>query len=63
MDCPALTNLASEILQKGIVKVSEVFKVQFPSKYQSDKAVRRLMQLPVVILKGKICLSPSSGLM
>ena len=31
MDCPALTNLASEILQKGIVKVSEVFKVQFPS--------------------------------
>ena len=52
MDCPALTNLASEILRKGIVKVAEVFKMQFSSsKYQSDKAVRRLMQLPVVIFK------------
>ena len=53
MECPALTNIASQILQKGIVKVSQVFKMQFPSsKYQSEKAVRRMMQLPVVIFKG-----------
>ena len=40
MECPALTNIASQILPKGIVKVSEVFKMQFPSsKYQSEKAV------------------------
>ena len=50
--CPPLMNIASHIVQEGIVKVSEVYKREFPAtKYQSDKAVRRLMQLPVVILK------------
>lgn len=50
--CDALINMALHISQKGIVKVSDVYKSQFPEKkYQSDKAVRRLMQLPVVIFK------------
>ena len=32
--------------------LTDVYKSQFPEKkYQSDKAVRRLMQLPVVIFK------------
>ena len=50
--CLPLMNMASHIIQEGIVKVSEVYKREFPAtKYQSDKAVRRLIQLPVVILK------------
>ena len=52
VECHALINMALHISQKGIVKVSDVYKSQFPEKkYQSDKAVRRLMQLPVVIFK------------
>ncbi|CAH3159030.1 unnamed protein product [Porites lobata] len=52
VECDALINMALHISQKGIVKVSDVYKSQFPEKkYQSDKAVRRLMQLPVVIFK------------
>ena len=51
-ECSALNKMASHILQEGIVKVCDLYKRQFPShKYQSDKAVRRLMQLPVVIFK------------
>lgn len=45
-------NMASHIAQEGIVKVSEVYRRQFrEAKYQSDKAVRRLLQLPCVIFK------------
>ncbi|XP_068761299.1 uncharacterized protein [Montipora capricornis] len=52
VECDALINMALHISQKGIVKVFDVYKSQFPEKkYQSDKAVRRLMQLPVVIFK------------
>ena len=52
VECDALINMVLHISQKGIVKVSDVYKSQFPEKkYQSDKAVRRLMQLPVVIFK------------
>ena len=51
-ECASLISLASYILQEGIAKVSDVYKRQFPScNYKSDKAVRRLMQLPVVIFK------------
>ena len=48
----SLMNMASHIAQEGIVKVSEVYRRQFPeAKYQSDKAVRSLLQLPCVIFK------------
>ena len=51
-ECTSLTKMASHIAQEGIVKVSEVYRRQFPDgNYQSDKAVRRLMQLPCVIFK------------
>ena len=53
-ECGNLINMAAHIDNEGILKVSEVYKKQFPkSKYQSDKVVRRLMQLPVVILKNR----------
>ncbi|CAB4016500.1 Hypothetical predicted protein [Paramuricea clavata] len=46
--------MASYILKEGVAKVSEVFKTQFPNKIdKSDKAVQRLLQLPVVIVKGE----------
>lgn len=52
-ECSNLVNMASHIDHEGILKVSEVYKRQFhESKYQSDKAIRRLMQLPVVILRN-----------
>ena len=51
-ECILLINMASHIAQEGIVKVSEVYRRQFPeANYQSDKAVRRLLQLPCVIFK------------
>ena len=51
-ECISLMNTASHIAQEGIVKVSEVYRRQFPeAKYQSDKAVRRLLQLLCVIFK------------
>lgn len=51
-ECISLMNMASHIAQEGIVKVSEVYRRQFPeAKHQSDKAVRRLLQLPCVIFK------------
>ena len=53
-ECIVLINMASYILKEGVAKVSEVFKMQFPNKiYKSDKAVQRLLQLPVVIVKGE----------
>ena len=56
IECKTLVQAATYILKDGIVKVSDVFKI-FSSttacKYKSDKAVRRLMQLPVVIFKLK----------
>jgi hypothetical protein len=53
-ECLVLINMASYILKEGIAKVSEVFKMQFLNKiYKSDKAVQRLLQLPVVIVKGE----------
>jgi hypothetical protein len=47
--------MASCILEEGVAKVFDVFRKQFPNKvYKSDKAVQQLLQLPVVIVKGKV---------
>jgi hypothetical protein len=46
--------MASYILKEGVAKISALFKTQFPNKiYKSDKVVQRLLQLPVVIVKGE----------
>lgn len=50
--CLPLIQLANEILEHGICQVSNLFQTLFPNvKYQSDKAIRKLMQLPVVIFE------------
>ena len=49
-ECYVLIEIANYIQDKGIVKVSDLYHKFFPSnKYKSDKAVRRLLQLPVAI--------------
>lgn len=52
LECNVLVKLASHIVEEGVVKISHVYKKQFPNrKYQSDKALRRMMQLPCVVFK------------
>ena len=49
-ECSILIEIANYIKDKGIVKVSDLYHKFFPgNKYKSDKAVRRLLQLPVAI--------------
>lgn len=51
-ECYVLIEIANYIQDKGIVKVSDLYHKLFPSnKYKSDKAVRRLLQLPVAIFR------------
>ena len=53
--CLPLIQLANKILEHGICQMSNLFQTLFPNvKYQSDKAIRKLMQLPVVILFDKL---------
>ena len=53
--CSPFINLANVILEQGICKVSSLFKRLFDNvKYQSDKAVRRLMQLPVAVFRMEL---------
>ena len=53
--CSPLLQIAKEILnQNGISEVSTLFRSLFQVKYQSDKAIRRLMQLPVVVFQMQI---------
>lgn len=48
--CLPLIQLANEISEHGLCKVSLLFRKLFSSvKYQSDKAIKRLMQLPVAV--------------
>ena len=51
-ECCVLVNIAKHIIGEGIAKVSIIYHKFFPdNKYKSDKAVRRLLQLPVAIFK------------
>ena len=51
--CSPLIEVAKQIEIQGVVSLKSLFCSQFGSKalYKSDKAVRRFMQLPVVVLK------------
>ena len=50
--CYPLIRLSEKIGNEGICELSSLHRALFPTvKYQSDKAVRKLMQLPVAIFK------------
>ena len=50
--CLPLIQLANKVSEHGICQVSTLFQRLFPNiKYQSDKAIRKLMQLPVAIFQ------------
>ena len=52
--CESLINAAKEILKDNISQLALVYKKHFNHlQYKSDKAVRQLMQLPVVIFPIK----------
>jgi hypothetical protein len=53
--CIVLIDVASYIQKEGIIKVAAVFKKHYPNRvYKSDKFIRYLMQLPVVIFKYEV---------
>ena len=50
--CHPLICLSERICSEGICELSSLYREVFPTlQYQSDKAVRKLMQLPVAIFK------------
>ena len=49
--CKRLTCMASDIVEKGIVRVPVLYRKHFKSSYKADKAVRVMMQLPVTIFR------------
>ena len=52
-ECSKLISAAQTILEKGITLLKDVFVKHFlkdSSKYKTDKAIRRLVQLPVAII-------------
>lgn len=50
-ECVLLINVADEILSSGVCELSKLYRKYFSSSYRSSNAIRRLMQLPVVIFK------------
>ena len=50
-ECRKLISAAHHLKEKGIVPLKDFFVNQFPvtGKYKTDKAVRRIMQIPTVI--------------
>lgn len=50
--CAPLICLAEKICDEGLCELSALYRAVFPNiRYQSDKAIRRLMQLPVAIFR------------
>lgn len=49
--CKPVLEAINEIGEKGIVPLSTVYRKCFGSVYKSDKAVRRIIQLPVIIFR------------
>ena len=48
---PSLINVAADILASGVCEVSKLYRKHFSSTYRSSNAVRRFMQLPVVVFR------------
>ena len=58
--CPALIHISNIILEKGFLQLSEAFKSAFPdTTYHSHSAKRRLLQLPLVVVRVG---QPQSGI-
>lgn len=52
--CLPLVEAAKLVESNGVIPLKHLFCSQFqPKGYKSDKAIRRFMQLPIVILKVK----------
>ena len=51
--CTSLITFAKELSKHGLVPLSESFRKCFDCKYKSDKAIRRLMQLPIAVFRIK----------
>ena len=50
-ECPSLISAAADILASGVCEVSKLYRKHFSSTYRSSNAVRRFMQLPVVVFR------------
>lgn len=58
-DCKKLISAATHVLQNGFLPLKDWFCKHFgcnPSKFKSDKAVSRVMQLPVAVFPVQQCL-------
>ncbi len=51
--CSSLITFAKDLSKHGLVPLSESFRKCFDCEYKSDKAIRRLMQLPVAVFRIK----------
>ena len=49
--CKPVLEAIAEICEKGIVPLSTLYRQCFGSVYKSDKAIRRIIQFPVVIFR------------
>ena len=50
--CEPTLKVAGEVVDSGIVPLSALYRKYFRSTYKSDKAIRRVIQLPVVIFRA-----------
>ena len=50
--CKSVVMASKEIAEKGIVPLSALYRQCFGSLYKADKAIRRVIQLPVIIFRS-----------
>lgn len=50
--CQSALNASLCLTKEGIVPLTFLYREHFKSKYKSDKAIRRIIQLPVVIFRA-----------
>ena len=50
--CPAILKMASAVDERGIVGLKELYQMTTDTSYRSDKAIRKVMQMPVVIFSA-----------
>ena len=50
--CELILKVAGDLMNSGIVPLPALYRKHFRSTYKSDKAIRRVIQLPVVIFRA-----------
>lgn len=50
--CELILKVAGDLMDSGIVPLPALYRKHFRSTYKSDKAIRRVIQLPVVIFRA-----------